>query len=373
MAIWSRTGEKEKFYVVEGMVESFRGLEPDAHTANRISEVMSGAILRGSGQVATKAEIERLVTVSDNLDAMRRRTMVHKDNWAEIMEDLEKGMMIEEIIPDEVEMIESDEGTEEVIYVGGKVQSVYTPKKERGKAIKAFWRMLKPIQEGEKEGEDGGDQEEIMFGHINLQSPEGSGAATPTQRGKGKKKEGDKQHMTVRATLEGASVALNQGEDRWAADKPEFEETYHGWGGEGQLGPRGFETPVTPPKKESRAQEMKRRMIKFTLGSEVNPVVASQTADHKGDGETEMLEAPEGKKGFEHPWEQEIEIDMAMGGLESVLEVTKQDTLEPKLNKSRHAPPEHSKAQIDLSKKLTSEILEKQDRKSTRLNSSHVD
>ena len=117
--------------------------------------------------------------------------------------------MIEEIIPNEVETIESNEGTEEVIYIGGKVQLVYTPKKESGEAIKAFWRMLKPIQEVEKEGEDGRDQEGLMFGHINLETPEGSRAATPTQRGKGKKRERDKQRMMTRATLEGTSVALN--------------------------------------------------------------------------------------------------------------------------------------------------------------------
>ena len=69
---------------------------------------------------------------------------------------------------------------------------VYTPKKERGEAIKAFWRMLKPVQEVEEEGENGGDQVGLMFGHINLETLEASRVAIPTQRRKGKKKEENK-------------------------------------------------------------------------------------------------------------------------------------------------------------------------------------
>ena len=70
---------------------------------------------------------------------------MRKDNWEEIVEDLENGMMVEEIVLDEVETIESNEGMEHVIYVGGKVQSVFTPKKEKKEPIKAFWRMLKLV------------------------------------------------------------------------------------------------------------------------------------------------------------------------------------------------------------------------------------
>ena len=121
VAIWSRIEEKKKFYVVEGMVKDFEKLEPDIVTAIQISKVLTKATSKRSEQVVTKARIEQLVIVSDNLDATRKWTMVRKDNWEEIVEDFEKGMMVEEIIPDAVKMIESNEGIEEVIYIEGKV------------------------------------------------------------------------------------------------------------------------------------------------------------------------------------------------------------------------------------------------------------
>ena len=71
----------------------------------------------------------------------------------------------------------------------------------------------------EEGGEDGGDQEGIMFGFINLETLESSGATTPTQWGKGKGRrmteeivtlghEQQSEALEVLGILEGASTRL---------------------------------------------------------------------------------------------------------------------------------------------------------------------
>ena len=110
---------------------------------------------------------------------------ISDDTIAEIVQDMEAGKVVEEVEYEATEMIEHEEGTEEVIYVGGKTQSVFTPKKKEEEARSAFWKRIRPevIEEEEEvevgQGEPGTDQQDIMFGARDLDDP---GYDSPTPR-----------------------------------------------------------------------------------------------------------------------------------------------------------------------------------------------
>ena len=65
---------------------------------------------------------------------------------------METGQVVEEVEYEATEIIKHEDAIEEVIYVGGKTQSVYTPKKNKQKWGKIFWDMIKP-EVIEEEGE----------------------------------------------------------------------------------------------------------------------------------------------------------------------------------------------------------------------------
>ena len=301
--------------------------------------------------------------------------VVTNETIQEIVRDMQSGAIVEEVEYDDIKTNVTEEGVEDVIYVGGKTRSIYTPKKNKDKVWRVFWDRIKSIKEEEEEGVDPTkgtlDQEDTMFG------------------------------MEMEEDQE--SEALG-GKD-WEADQgiEEPEGNQQGWGGNtvGDLGwneeeeqrGRGEERPRTPPRRvtsdgsptpvriktESGAQKKERRTRSTTrrlggeivLGTTSNPIrVKADTKDSRDDDKPHPWEldtsdtgihGPEGGSGT-HGLEDngDVECDIVEALLANAPETRPAPAAT--LNVSKHAPAEHSKAQIDLSKRLTLEISEEQDK-----------
>ena len=93
---------------------------------------------------------------------------VTNDSIQEIIRDMQRGARVEEVEYDDIETKVTEEGVEDVIYVGGKTQSIFIPKKEKEKGWRVFWDRIKSINEEEEEVVDPTkgtlDQEETIFG-----------------------------------------------------------------------------------------------------------------------------------------------------------------------------------------------------------------
>ena len=106
---------------------------------------------------------------------------------------------------------------ENVIYVGGKKQSIYTPKKEKERAWTLFWDRIKSIEEEEEDDTNANptrgilDQEEIMFGER---------PTTPISKQQEERRKTRKRTQEVRG--------IQGGEWAWAADEPEVKNSNAG-------------------------------------------------------------------------------------------------------------------------------------------------
>lgn len=205
------------------MKRGFTEFGLDRMALDRAEAAVVAATVRGTRQMSSRTGIEIVINMAANLDEGRKRTRVHRENWREIVEDMELGMLVEEMEGDALERIEYEHGTEEVVYVGSKTQSVFTPKKEKEGTMRAFWSMLRPVQEEAGEvgkAEEAQDQEQIIFGGISLESPESSRSTTPSPEKKGK---GRRMASEVPATP-------TQKSD-WGADETEVDRyPITGWG-----------------------------------------------------------------------------------------------------------------------------------------------
>ena len=183
-----------KFYTVENLFQGIRERAGDITEENmRI------------GQVAYEEAVERgkeMMNDPETVIATARATQVGSkvvtdESIEEIVRDMQTGAIVEEVEYDNIETNITEDGVEDVIYVGGKTRSIYTPKKDKERAWRVFWDRVKSIDEEEEVGVDPTkgtmDQEDIIFG----------------------------------AEMEEDHAA---GGKDWHADQPE-EETDQGWGG----------------------------------------------------------------------------------------------------------------------------------------------
>ena len=93
---------------------------------------LEGARARGADTVSIRTGIDQIKTMAINQDTAGKSIKITKDNVQEVVEDLEGGEAFEELEYEAVEKIDyEDESYEDVIYVGGKKHSIYTPRKER--------------------------------------------------------------------------------------------------------------------------------------------------------------------------------------------------------------------------------------------------
>ena len=268
-----------KFYTVENLFEGIREREKEITEENkRIAEEAFHRAAERGRELLMDPEIVREAANAKQVESRA----VTDETIEEIVRDMEAGMVVEEVEYEDRETIVHEEGIEEVIYVGGKTQSIYTPRKDNKKAWRVFWRRIKSIKEEEDAEVDVTkgqlDQEAVMFGT-----------------------------------------------DDYAADQP-MEETPNsnkqGWGGD-SLGSRGWEreeeqrgreegrgmtpqprrvtsggSPTPRKKKESGAKKAKRRATSTIIGTAANTIAKVQIRpaldwDDATDDEHQMKEPTE--------------------------------------------------------------------------------
>ena len=330
---------EDNFYTIENLFQGIQDLAgvmtQEDHQVGQIA--YTEAVARGK-ELLYDPEMVRKIAETTQVKSKR----VTIQTVGEIVRDMQSGAIVEEVEYDDIETKVTEEGVEDVIYVGGKTQSIYTPKKNKEKAWRVFWDLARSIKEEEDEGVDFTkgtmDQEGIMFGTKMDQDQD---------REEGPSGEGD-----------------------WTADQPTEEPpagNRQGWGGH-TLGDRGWKDRVgqrgrreerertTPrrrvtsegsptPRKNATGTRMEPERV-VVLGTTLNPI---QTVE-RGGGEAGQMDRVD----TVHPWELE---DTEMEGLETALKASKPIAAQlRRMNESKHAPAEVNPAQIDLSKKQAAEI-----------------
>ena len=195
---------RNKFYTVEnlfqGIKERMEGLSEEDRRIG--SKAFDGAQKRGWDVLSNPEE----VAAAAKLTQVVSKT-VTDDNFQEIVKDMQGGAIVEEVEYDDIETNITDDGVEDVIYVGGKTQSIYTPKKRKEEARRVFWARARSIKEEDDEGADltkgTMDQESLMFGtEWNPDSP-ADGPGEGNEQGWGGNTLGDRGWSNPRHRVDG--------------------------------------------------------------------------------------------------------------------------------------------------------------------------
>ena len=376
-----------KFYTVENL---FQGIQER-------TEMMTAENKR-IGQMAYEEAVKKgkeLLYDPETVQAAASATQVESkvvtnETIQEIVRDMQSGAIVEEVEYDDIETNITEQGVEDVIYVGGKTRSIFTPKKNKDKVWRVFWDRIKSINEEEEEGGDPTkgtlDQEDIIFG-TDMEEDQESEAVG------GRNGEVDQLFEEPEEDQE----LETPGDRYWEADQlsEEPKGNQQGWGGN-TVGDRGWneeeerrgrggkklETPPprrvtsegspnpTPaPKKkrtESGAQKKERRTRGTTkgmgdeivLGTASNPVRVRKVSMLEYGDKVETPVKSTTKDGGDddkgHPWEldtsiihepgdsSDVECDMGEAPPANALEMRPALATTPNISKHASADPKHA-------------------------------
>ena len=117
-----------KFYMVETLFQGIRDRADDITEENRrIGEVAYAEAVERGKELMYDPET---VTAAANATQVESK-VVTDETIEEIVRDMQSGAIVEEVEYDDIETNVLDDRVEDVIYVGGKTRSIFTPPKNK--------------------------------------------------------------------------------------------------------------------------------------------------------------------------------------------------------------------------------------------------
>ena len=126
---------KNKFYIVENLFTGIQEREGMIIDENKhiTEEAYHNAVGRGV-EMLFDPEMVRAVVNMIRVESK----IVTNDSIQEIIRDMQNGAIVEEVEYDDIETKVTEEGVEDVIYVRGITQSIFTSKTEKEKEWRVF-------------------------------------------------------------------------------------------------------------------------------------------------------------------------------------------------------------------------------------------
>ena len=154
-----------KFYTVENLFQGIQErMEMMTEENRNIGQIAYTEAVEKGKELLYNPEIVKAAAEATQIESK----VVTNETIQEIVRDMQSGAIVEEVEYDNIETNVTEEGVEDIIYVGGKTRSIFTPKKNKDKVWRVFWDRIKSTKEEEEEGVDPTkgtmDEESIIFG-----------------------------------------------------------------------------------------------------------------------------------------------------------------------------------------------------------------